>query len=207
MVIGLGTGSTVRFALEFLGEMITDRKIKDMVWIPSLKITEKISKRVGIPLGSLEDYPEIDLTIDGADEVDPDMNLIKGGGGALLREKIIAQASKRNIIIVDESKLSPCLGTKFYLPVEVIPFGYAMEKRFIKSLGAEVKIRQETEGYPFLTDQGNYILECNFGPIRDLETLSTILDGRAGIMAHGLFVRLATEVIIAQGTGIRYLKK
>lgn len=207
MVIGLGTGSTVKYAVEFLGEMIREGTIKDIVGIPSSRETEKISIEKGIPLGTLKDNPEIDITIDGADEVDPQLNLIKGGGGALLREKIIAQASKRNIIIVDESKLSQQLCTRFYLPVEVIPFGFGSEERFLKNLGAEVRLRLNKENKPFETDQGNFILECNFGPIEDLKELSRILDERAGIMAHGLFLGLATDIIVAGKKGLRHIKR
>jgi len=207
MIIGLGTGTTVRYALEFMGQMIRDGLLRNIIGIPSSKSTEEISISQGIPLGGLDKYPEIDITIDGADEVDPDLNLIKGGGGALLREKIIAQASKRNIIIIDETKLSARLGTRFYLPVEVIPFGCSTEKKFISSLGAEVKLRTEKRDQPFLTDQGNFILECNFGPIKDIRALSRELDQRAGIMAHGLFIDLATDLIVAEKNGIRHLRK
>ncbi len=207
MVVGLGTGSTVKYALEFLGKMIRDGELKDIVGIPSSRETEKISIEQGIPLGDLKEYSEIDVTVDGADEVDNDLNLIKGGGGALLREKIIAQASKRNIIIVDETKITERLGTRFYLPVEVIPFGYGTEERFLKSIGAHVKLRLKEDSTPFETDQGNYILECNLGPIEDIEGLSNILDARAGIMAHGLFIGLATDVIVSGAGGIRHIKR
>jgi ribose 5-phosphate isomerase A len=147
----------------------------------------------------------VDLTIDGADEVDPELNLIKGGGGALLHEKIVAQASLREIIIIDESKLSPVLGTHWPLPVEVVPFGGQSQKCFLTSLGARVTVRQQQDGTPFRTDQGNAIFDCAFGPILRPVELAAKLDARTGIVEHGLFVGLATEVIVAGADGIRHL--
>ena len=139
----------------------------------------------------------IDLTIDGADEVDPQLDLIKGGGGALLREKIVAQASRREIIVVDESKLSPVLGTRWALPIEVIPFGWRSQARFIEALGGRVVVRQDGHGAPFRTDQGNIILDCAFGPIARLQELAQRLAARAGIVEHGLFLGIATDLIVA----------
>jgi ribose 5-phosphate isomerase A len=162
---------------------------------------------MSIPMMS-EDFPqEIDLTIDGADEVDPQLNLIKGGGGALLREKIVAQASRREIIIVDESKLSPQLGTHWPVPVEVLPYGWQSQARYLESLGAEVTLRQTKEGCEFYTDQGNIILDSRFGPIADLEGLARLLETRAGVIEHGLFLNLAQDVIVAGPGGIRHLKR
>ena len=151
----------------------------------------------------------IDLTFDGADEVDPALNLIKGGGGALLREKIVAQASRREIIIVDESKLSPALGTCWAVPVEVIPFGWRTQAAYLEALGAQVSPRpaQDAPAQLFITDQGNYILDCAFGPIADPAGLGARLDARTGIVAHGLFLGLATEAIVAGTEGIRYLSR
>jgi ribose 5-phosphate isomerase A len=158
---------------------------------------------LGIPLTSLEDHPVIDLTIDGADEVDDQMNLIKGGGGALLREKVVACASKREMIIVDESKLSEKLGTRFALPVEVVPFAWTIEKRFIESLGATVTLRSPDS--PFVTDQGNFILDCRFSYIDDAHQLTRLLNDRAGIVEHGLFIDLATDLIVANERGVHHL--
>lgn len=207
MVLGLGTGSTVRYALDRIGERIRAGELKDIVGIPSSRDTEKRSGELGIPLSSLEEHRRIDLTIDGADEIDPSLNLIKGGGGALLREKVIAQASRRNIIIVDEGKLSPCLGTLFRVPIEVIPFAWPVEADFLESLGARVTLRKIGEERVFETDQGNFILDCQFGPIREPEKLALHLCGRAGIVEHGLFLGLASDVIVAGKDGIRHLKK
>ena len=155
-----------------------------------------------------EDLPqEIDITIDGADEVDPQLNLIKGGGGALLREKIVAQASRREIIIVDESKLSPQLGSHWPVPVEVLAYGWQSQARYLASLGAEVTIRRTPEGRVFTTDQGNMILDARFGPITDPEGLAQELAARAGILEHGLFLNLAQDVIVAGPKGIRHLQR
>ena len=147
------------------------------------------------------------MTIDGADEVDPQLNLIKGGGGALLREKIVAEASRREIIIVDESKLSPQLGTRWPVPVEVLAYGWQSQARYLESLGAEAAIRRLSDGKEFRTDQGNMILDCRFGPIADLEGLAAKLAARAGVMEHGLFLNLTEDVIVAGPEGIRHLKR
>jgi ribose 5-phosphate isomerase A len=170
-------------------------------------VIEAEARRLGIPLTTLEEHPVIDLTFDGADEVDPALNLIKGGGGALLREKIVAQASRREIIVVDESKLSPALGTHWALPVEVIPFGWGSQAAYLESIGARIRMRSDDSGVPFKTDQGNYILDCAFGPIDDPVSLGARLDARTGIVGHGLFLGLATDVIVAGAAGIKHLKR
>ena len=155
-----------------------------------------------------DDIPRaIDLTIDGADEVDPALNLIKGGGGALLREKIVAEASAREIIVVDDSKLSPVLGTRWRVPVEVLPFGWQSQARHIATLGAEPVLRCGANGQPTHTDQGNVILDCRFGPIADPIGVAQALSARAGIVGHGLFLGLAHDVIIAGPAGIRHLRR
>lgn len=162
MVLGLGTGSTVAFALKRIGQRLKAGQLTDIAGIPTSLQTEKLARELGIPLATFEKRTEIDLTIDGADEVDPRLNLIKGGGGALLREKVVAQASRRNIIIVDDSKYSLVLGTRWPLPVEVIPFAWPLEADYANSLGARVALRKNVDGSPFTTDQGNYILDCDF---------------------------------------------
>jgi len=206
MVVGLGTGSTTQFALFRLGERIRSSELRDIVGIPSSLRTDEAARELGIPLTDFETHPVIDLTIDGADEVDPDLNLIKGGGGALLREKVLAQATRRNVIIVDESKLAPRLGTKWALPVEVIPFARAVEERFLKSMGAGVSLRMK-DGKPVVTDQGNFLLDADFGPMTDPQAISELLNGRAGIVEHGLFLGLAHDVIVAGRDGIRHLTR
>ena len=207
MVVGLGYGSTAIHALRLIGELIRGGVLEGIKAIPTADLIAEEARRAGIPLTSLEEHPRIDVTIDGADEIDPELNLIKGGGGALLREKIVAQASSLNIIVVDEQKLSPILGTNFDLPVEIIPFGWRPLEEYLRSLGAEPQLRTKTDGTPFVTDNGNTILDCHFGPIDDLHALSAELKSRAGIVEHGLFLDLASEVIVAAGDGIRSLKR
>ncbi len=207
MVVGLGTGSTVRFALEGLSEKLLCGELKNIVGIPSSIQTEQIANQLGIPLTNFTEHPQIDVTIDGADEVDTRLNLIKGGGGALLREKVLAQASRQNIIIVDESKVTGILGSKWALPVEVIPFAAAIEQDFLQTLGAAVGLRKNASGDIFKTDQNNCILDANFGKISDPYKLAADLNQRAGIVEHGLFLNFASKVIVAESTGIRILEK
>ncbi len=205
MVLGLGTGSTSLFALEEIGKRIREGKLKSIIGIPSSIKTAVDAQKFGIPLGSLDDFPVIDLTIDGADEVDPNFNLIKGGGGALLREKILAQNSRRLIIIIDETKLSSALGVKSSVPVEVIPFACKPALEYLKSLGASVKLRMTKKKEPFQTDQGNFIIDCNFDSISQPHDLAAKFEKKAGIVEHGLFLGLATDVIVSAEDGIRHL--
>jgi ribose 5-phosphate isomerase A len=206
MVVGLGYGSTAIHALRLIGELIRRGELEGIQAIPTADLIAEEARRAGIPLTSLEEHPRIDVTIDGADEVDPTLNLI-GGGGALLREKIAAQATTLNIIVVDEQKLSPVLGTTFDLPVEIIPFGRRPLEEYLRSLDAEPQLRTKMDGTPFVTDSGNYILDGHFGPIDDPYSLSAELKSRAGIVEHGLFLDLASEVIIAARNGIQSLKR
>jgi ribose 5-phosphate isomerase A len=207
MVVGLGTGSTTAFAVIRIGELLKSGDLKNIVGIPTSIRTEKLAGEWDIPLCGLEDQPAIDVTIDGADEVDPDLNLIKGGGGALLREKVVAQASRQNIIIVDESKLSPRLGTRWALPVEVIPFAAKSAENFLISQGAAVTLRLDDNSRPFQTDQNNFILDANFGEMADPNRVAANLNERAGIVEHGLFLGLASDVIVAAENDIRHLKR
>ncbi|HIJ57386.1 MAG TPA: ribose-5-phosphate isomerase RpiA [Deltaproteobacteria bacterium] len=207
MVIGLGTGSTAKYAVERIGELYQIGELKGIVGIPSSVQTEKLALAVGLPLTTFETHPVIDINIDGADEVDVQLNLIKGGGGALLREKVIAQASRRNVIIVDETKISDQLGTNWALPIEVVPFAGPSEKRFLEELGAKVTIRKNDDGSLFKTDQNNLILDADFGPMTDPAGLAAQLDNRAGIAGQGLFIGLTREVIIAGGDGIRHMTR
>ena len=207
MVLGLGTGSTAAYAVKQIAKRLKAGDLMNIVGIPTSIRTEKLARELDIPLGELNAQPAIDVTIDGADEVDPDLNLIKGGGGALLREKVVAQASRRNIIVVDESKLSPRLGTRWALPIEVIPFAAKAEENFLKLLGATVSLRLDEQGQPYQTDQHNYILDANFGEIADPNRLAAKLNERAGIAEHGLFLGLAGDVIVAAQNEIRHLKR
>jgi ribose 5-phosphate isomerase A len=207
MVVGLGSGSTSNFATQRIAERLKTGEINNIVGIPSSARTEKLATELGIPLVGFDEKQIIDITIDGADEVDPDLNLIKGGGGALLREKILAQASRQNIIIVDESKLSSRLGTKWALPVEVIAFARSTEAAFLESLGASISIRRRDDGRNFITDQNNLILDADFGPMANPAKIAAQLNERAGIVEHGLFLDLTSDVIVAESSGIRHLKK
>lgn len=207
MIVGLGTGSTTEFAVRRVAERLKSGDLKNIVGIPTSIRTQKLAEKLNIPLGTLDDQPDIDVTIDGADEVDPELNLIKGGGGALLREKVVAQVSRRNIIVVDESKLSPCLGTCWALPVEVIPFAVKTEGNFLKSRGAAVTLRLDGKGHPYKTDQNNFILDANLGEMADLNDIAARLNERAGIVEHGLFLGLASDVIVAAEDSIRHLKR
>jgi len=207
MVVGLGHGSTALFAVRRIAELLNAGKLSEILGVPcSLKIEDE-ARQLGIPLGTLDEHPVIDVTIDGADEVDPNLDLIKGGGGALLREKIVAQASRREIIVVDESKLSPALGTRWPVPVEVIPFSWQSQISFLESLGASVSVRQTCDGKRFVTDQGNLILDCNFGPIQQPTLVARELSQRIGIVEHGLFLGLTTDVIVAGKDGVRHLTR
>jgi ribose 5-phosphate isomerase A len=207
MIVGLGTGSTATIAIKIISQLLQAEALDDILGIPSSVKTARLAQELGIPLTSLEEHPEIDVTIDGADEVDPELNLIKGGGGALLKEKILAQASKQVIIVVDESKLSPKLGTKWALPVEVLPFAWKTEAYFLESLGAAAAIRKLTDETLYKTDQGNLIIDANFGEIQQPDALAQKLQERAGIIEHGLFIGLASMVISSGKSGIQKLTK
>jgi len=207
MTLGLGTGSTAIFATRRVSELYRSGQLRDIVAFATSRAVWHEAVKMGIPMLT-EDMPQaIDVTIDGADEVDPQLNLIKGGGGALLREKIVAQASRREIIIVDESKLSPQLGTHWPVPVEVLPYGWQSQARYLKSLGADPVIRRLPDGSEYRTDQGNMIIDSKFGPIADLEGLAEKLAARAGIMEHGLFLNLADDVIVAGPGGVQHQKR
>jgi len=207
MVVGLGTGSTAEHAILEIAARIKEHKLEGLVFVPTSVKTGMFASNLGLRLSNIRDHSYIDITIDGADEVDKDLNLIKGGGGALLREKLVAQCSKRNIIIVDESKLSEKLGTNFLLPVEIFPFATAASIRFIGENGGKAKLRCSKDGSPFMTDQDNYIIDCDFGPIQDLKELSCILADRAGIAEHGLFLDTTTDLIAGKSSGTEHIRR
>ena len=205
MTVGLGTGSTSIFAIRRIGALLKSGGLQNIVGFATSRASWDAAVELSIPMLT-EDLPKnIDVTIDGADEVDPQLNLIKGGGGALLREKLVAQASAREIIVVDESKLSPRLGTHHVLPVEVLPFGWRSQARFLESLGAKYIVRQTSDGREYRTDQGNLILDCDFGPIADSAELARELEERAGIVEHGLFLGLTHAVVVASAGGVHEL--
>ncbi|MGA6952532.1 MAG: ribose-5-phosphate isomerase RpiA [Candidatus Sulfotelmatobacter sp.] len=198
-VVGLGTGSTAAYFIQLLGEQVKNGlKIRG---IPSSERSREQAAGLGIPLTTLDECQEIDVTVDGADEVDPQLRLIKGGGGALLREKIVASATKNYVIIADETKRVPVLG-RFPVPVEVIKFAQAVVKKKIEALGAAVELRQGTDGKPYLTDENNHILDCRFGQIPDADGLARRLNDMPGIVEHGLFIGLASIVLVANGSEI-----
>jgi ribose 5-phosphate isomerase A len=205
MVVGLGAGSTALKAIECIGERLADGRLYGIVGVPCSAQVASDAQRLGVPLTTLDEHPVIDLTIDGADEVDPQLRVIKGGGGALLREKIVAQASRREIIIVDEGKLSDRLGTTWALPVEVIPFGWRTHLDFFAELGATVSVRVGERTIWFRTDSGNLILDCTFGPMADPDGLAGALEARAGIVEHGLFIGLVSQVVVAGADGVWWL--
>jgi ribose 5-phosphate isomerase A len=194
-VVGLGTGSTAYFAVIALGERA--KAGLKILGIPTSVQTGDLARSVGITLTTLDEHPEIDITIDGADEVDHQLNLIKGGGGALLREKVVASASKRMIVIADSSKYVDVLG-KFPLPLEIISFARTVVEKKILSLGASVKLRTKGDGGPYLTDNGNPILDCSFREIKNPRALAQELSNLPGIVEHGLFIGLAERVLIGR---------
>lgn len=206
MIVGLGTGSTAAFAVAALGERV--RGGLRIIGIPTSVRTEQQAREEGIPLATLAEHPRLDLTIDGADEVEVNsLDLIKGLGGALLREKIVASASERLVIIVDSSKLVERLGSLAPVPVEVVPFGWQATERSLIELGAQPRLRLGADGEAFLTDGGHYILDCALGPIADPPGLEERLDRTVGVIDSGLFIGLASQVIVAEPNGIRVLDK
>jgi ribose 5-phosphate isomerase A len=194
-VVGLGTGSTATIAIRLLGEQVkAGLKIRG---IPTSRASHDLAQQLGIPLITFEEAQQIDVTIDGADEFDPALNLIKGGGGALLREKIVASATRTQVIVTDSSKLVQVLGN-FPLPVEVIGFAEPLIAKEISEMGARVVQRQDAAGKPYLTDEGHHILDCHFDRIPDPQALARKLSDMPGIVEHGLFIGLASVVLMAK---------
>lgn len=206
MRLGLGTGSTIQHFLELLAARIQSGDLSGIIGVPTSLRTERSCRELGIALTTLAETPTLDLAVDGADEVDPDFRLIKGLGGALLREKMVAQAARRFAIIADDSKRVGQLGTRSPLPVEVIEFQWACHVPFLTDLGGEPILRITADGEPYRTDNGNLILDCRFvGGMDDPEAVDRALNDRAGVVDHGLFLGLATEVHLATATGVEYL--
>ena len=203
MVVGLGTGSTVYYALLKLGKMIQDGL--NIIGIPTSDGTKKIALEQGIPLSTLAVHPTIELTIDGADEVDAHLNLIKGGGAALVREKIIANASKRILIVVDESKVSRVLGTSFALPVEIVQFGWEATQREVNKICGKSDLRGGIEN-SLITDNENYILDCHFNGIPEPKKIELQLNNIPGVVENGIFVDRTDKIIIGTPTGIKYME-
>ncbi len=204
MVVGLGTGSTVYYTIVKIGELVKDGL--EVTGIPTSVQTERLARELGIRLSTLDEHPEIDLTIDGADEIDPDLNLIKGGGGALLREKIVASASRTEIIVADESKPVRSLGERFRLPVEVVPFSYPVVLKKLYSMGLDPELRNKDSDV-YVTDNGNYILDCHTGRIESPEKLEMELNLIPGVVENGLFINLADIAIIGTKKGIKEIRR
>lgn len=208
MKLGLGTGSTARHVLELIAERRRRGQLADIAGVPTSRTTENLARELGIPLTTLDKHPRLDLAIDGADEVDPELNLIKGWGGALLWEKIVASAADRLVIVVDESKLVERLGDRGPVPVEVVPFAYQIHMPFLEELGGKPKLREGQGGMPFVSDAGHYIIDCYFeDAISDPWRLEAELKHRAGIVDTGLFLDMAESVVVAADRGIEMLTR
>lgn len=202
MIVGLGSGSTAAFAVEALGRRV--REGLRIIGIPTSERTAALARTLEIPLSTLDEHSKIDVTIDGADEVEAgSLNLIKGHGGALLREKIVAEVSERLVIVVDQTKIVDRLGVRESVPVEVIPFGWQAAAHRLRDLGANPLLRTGPGGEPFKSDGGHYILDCAFGPIASAASLARELDHVVGVVEHGLFIGLTSEVRVGGDDGVR----
>lgn len=208
MLLGLGTGSTVAHFLKLLAHRLRDGSLKDVRGVPTSVRTATEAHSLEIPLTNLDDEPILDLAVDGADEVSPELDLIKGLGGALLREKVVAQAANRLLIVVDEAKLVKRLGIRAPVPVEVLPFAAAPIRRFAEGLGAEVTVRTEEPDTPYVTDNGNFVLDCRFeGGLGDPPGLDRRLRERAGVVETGLFLGMAETALVGTDDGVRTVSR
>lgn len=206
MVVGLGTGSTAVYATRKIGQLLASGELTDIVAVPTSEQTAEQARESGVPLTTLTAHPAIDLTIDGADEIAPDLNLIKGLGGALLREKIVAQASKQMIVISDYHKIVNQLGERAPVPVEVVPFAVRTVETFLHTLNANpvLRLKKGTEE-PFITDEGNVILDCHIGVMANPVILGQAIVQYPGVVEHGLFINLATKAVVAGPDGVDVL--
>ncbi len=208
MRVGLGTGSTAVWAIRRLGKLLADGTLTDVAGVPTSEASRAEAEACGVPLTTLDDDPRLDLTIDGADEVSPALDLVKGGGGAHLRELIVAQASDRLVIVCDPTKLVDALGRTFAVPVEVVRMARRPVQSTLESMGARVTWRQRADGGgPFVTDEGNWILDAAFGPLPDPAPVLARLRERAGVVAVGLFLGMADVVLVAEPDGVRELSR
>ena len=203
-IVGLGSGSTAAHFVRFLAERVS-QGLK-IVGIPTSQATQELAKQLGIPLTTLEAHPEIDIDIDGADEIDPQLNLIKGGGGAFLREKIVASVSRRFVVIGDSAKQVARLG-KFPLPVETIPFAQALIAHQVQMLGAKVALRRSNDGNAYITDEGHHILDCTFGEIADAPALAQKLRAIPGVVEHGLFIGMAEMALVGKDGDVVQIRR
>ena len=205
MALGLGTGSTTKYAVTRIGQLWQAGTLTDITAVPTSEGTAMLARSYGIPLVTLYEQPLLDLVIDGADEVDPQLDLIKGLGGALLREKMVESAAKRFVVVVDDTKIVDKLGTHVPLPVEVAQFGWRVQARWLETLGCAALIRGGEEE-PYVTDNGNFILDCAFPHgIDDPAAMAATLRDRVGVIEHGLFLDMASEIIVAAQDGIRVI--
>jgi len=204
MILGLGTGSTVKYAIEKIGDLVKNGMT--LKGIPTSLRTKKLAESLKIPLIDVNEYSDIDLTIDGADEVNSDLSLIKGGGGALTREKIIAFHSKKVIVVVDENKVVKQLGSDFAVPVEVTRYGWKATQKVLEGMNCTTELRTIVNE-PYITDNQNYIIDCDFGRIEDPETLEQDLNMIPGVVENGLFIGLVDEVIVGSNQGVMTLEK
>ncbi|KHK01898.1 ribose-5-phosphate isomerase RpiA [Desulfovibrio sp. TomC] len=207
MAVGLGHGSTAVAVVPALAERFRRGELTGTVFVPAAHFMAEALRRHGLPVGSLDDWPVLDLGIDGADEIDGNLDCIKGGGGALLYEKIVAQAARRFVLVADAGKLSPRLGTRHAVPVEVTPAALAPVTGFITEIGGNPALRLRPDGDPMRTERGNVILDCAFGPLADPAALAAVLDARAGIAGHGLFIGMASLACVAGPDGVRELTR
>jgi ribose 5-phosphate isomerase A len=206
MTLGLGTGTTIRHLVDLLGERLRTGALRDIVGVPTSLRTERQARELGIPLGELARHPRLDLTIDGADEITPELDLTKGLGGALLREKMVAQASERFLVISDDRKLVDRLGERVPLPVEVVEWAWDAHVPFLEGLGADVRLRTGPDDEPVWSDNGTLFLDCSFSEgIEDPGELERALLYRAGVVDTGLFLGMATEAVVATPDGVRTL--
>lgn len=208
MRLGLGYGSTAKFVVDAVGDRLREGSLRDILCVPAAEGTAKQARELNIPLTTLDETPELDLAIDGADEVDPNLDLVKGLGGALLREKLVAMAAREFVVVVDGAKLVPKLGIRAPLPVEVVRFGSSSVLPHLRACGAEPQIRKGADGNPFITDEGHYIYDCAFaGGIDNAAALENRLCSRAGIVETGLFLGIASRVYVAEEGGVRILTR
>jgi ribose 5-phosphate isomerase A len=208
MVLGLGSGSTMTYFTTMLGERLRDGSLTAVRGVATSEKMAVLAHECGIPLTSLTECGRLDLTIDGADEVDPDLNLIKGWGRALLREKIVAVHSDSVVIVVDDSKLVPRLATTGPVPLEVVPFEAAAHVRWLATIGSRAELWLEDNGKPIITDNGNYLARCWFSDgISDLATTTRLFADRPGILEHGLFIGLVDTVVVSSPTGMRIVER
>ncbi|NLT74033.1 MAG: ribose-5-phosphate isomerase RpiA [Chloroflexi bacterium] len=205
-VIGLGSGSTARYATLRIGERLRSGVIQNVMGVPTSEDTARLGREAGIPLTTLEEHPALDLTIDGADEVDPQWDVTKGLGGCLLREKVVAYATRFEIIVVDESKLVAHLGQRSPIPVEVLQFGWQNTLRGLEKTGARPVLRRQGDT-PFVTDEGNWILDCHYASIPDAGVLGRQIKEIPGVVEHGLFLGMVHQVIVAGANGVRVLER